>query len=102
MQMYEPDEHSRHFIAHIDSATDPKSGEKRKISKDASEVLCFDEREQTRNTLPNYNPTFRRVTLSNRIVQQIVCDFVFLRGHDIKKTSDVLSDVFGTVRLSPQ
>ena len=34
---------------------------------------------------PNYNPTLRRVTLSNRIVQQIVCDFVFLRGHDIKK-----------------
>src|SRR5438132_6380686 len=39
MQMYKPDEHSRHFIAHIDSATDPKTGEKRKISKDA--VLCF-------------------------------------------------------------
>jgi hypothetical protein len=40
MQMYKPDEHSRHFIAHIDSATDPKTGEKRKISKDAA-VLCF-------------------------------------------------------------
>jgi hypothetical protein len=41
MQMYKPDEHSRHFIAHIDSATDPKTGEKRKISKEAQEVLCF-------------------------------------------------------------
>jgi len=41
MQMYKPDEHSRHFVAHIDSATDPKTGEKRKISKDAQAVLCF-------------------------------------------------------------
>ena len=41
MQMYKPDEHSRHFIAHIDSTTDPKTGEKRKISKDAQPVLCF-------------------------------------------------------------
>jgi hypothetical protein len=41
MQMYKPDEHSRHFVAHIDSATGPKTGEKRKISKDASAVLCF-------------------------------------------------------------
>jgi hypothetical protein len=41
MEMYKPDEHSRHFIAHIDSATDPKTGEKRKISKDAQAVLCF-------------------------------------------------------------
>ena len=41
MQMYKPDEHSRHFIARIDSAMDPKTGEKRKISKDASAVLCF-------------------------------------------------------------
>jgi hypothetical protein len=23
MQMYKPDEHSRHFVAHIDSVTDP-------------------------------------------------------------------------------
>ena len=29
------------LIAHIDSATDPKTGEKRKISKEAQEVLCF-------------------------------------------------------------
>jgi hypothetical protein len=41
MEMYKPDEHSRHFIAHIDSATDPKTGEKRKISKDAQTALCF-------------------------------------------------------------
>jgi hypothetical protein len=41
MQMYKPDEHSRHFVAHIESAADPKTGEKRKISKDASAVLCF-------------------------------------------------------------
>ena|ERR1051326_2604134 len=41
MQMYKPDEHSRHFVAHIDSATDPKTGEKRKISKTDSAVLCF-------------------------------------------------------------
>src|SRR5438552_393823 len=41
MQMYKPDEHSRHFIAQIDSATDPKTGKKRKISKNAQAVLCF-------------------------------------------------------------
>ena len=41
MEMYKPDEHSRHFIAHIDSATDPKTGEKRKISKDARSVVCL-------------------------------------------------------------
>ena len=26
MQMYKPDEHSRHFIAHIDAVTDAKTG----------------------------------------------------------------------------
>ena len=41
MQMYKPDEHSRHFVAQIDSATDPKTGKKRKIPKDAQAVLCF-------------------------------------------------------------
>jgi hypothetical protein len=41
MQMYKPDEHSRHFIARIESAADPKTGEKRTISKDAQAVLCF-------------------------------------------------------------
>jgi hypothetical protein len=41
MEMYKPDEHSRHFVARVDSATDPKTGETRKISKDASAVLCF-------------------------------------------------------------
>src|SRR5260370_3681876 len=41
MQMDKPDQHGRHVIAHIDSATDPKTGEKRKISQDAQPVLCF-------------------------------------------------------------
>jgi len=41
MQMYKPDEHSRHFIAHIDSATDPQTGKTRKIPKDSQKVLCF-------------------------------------------------------------
>ncbi len=41
MEMYKPDEHSRHFVARIDSATDPKTGETRKISKNAQAVLCF-------------------------------------------------------------
>ncbi len=41
MEMYKPDEHSRHFIANIEAATDPKTGEKRKISKNAQKVLCF-------------------------------------------------------------
>jgi hypothetical protein len=41
MEMYKPDEHSRHFIAHIDSATDPKTGEARKIPKNSQTVVCF-------------------------------------------------------------
>ena len=41
MEMYKPDEHSRHFVARIDSTTDPKTGETRRISKDAQAVLCF-------------------------------------------------------------
>ena len=41
MQMYKPDEHSRHFIAHIDSATDPKTGKTRTIPSNAQAVLCF-------------------------------------------------------------
>jgi hypothetical protein len=41
MQMYKPDEHSRHFIAHIDSATDPQTGKTRKIPKDSQKVVCF-------------------------------------------------------------
>ncbi|HST30737.1 MAG TPA: hypothetical protein VLK27_07855 [Chthoniobacterales bacterium] len=40
MEMYKPDEHSRHFIANIEAA-DPKTGGKRKISKDAQAVVCF-------------------------------------------------------------
>src|SRR5207302_4808307 len=41
MEMYKPDEHSRHFVAHIESAADPRTGEKRKISKNDQAVLCF-------------------------------------------------------------
>jgi hypothetical protein len=78
MQMYKPDEHSRHFIAHIDSATDPKSGEKRKISKDAQAVLCFvfgmedakPAREQGKSMAEcNYNP-------------QQAHEFLFAQGWD--------------------
>src|ERR1700730_11696387 len=42
MEMYKPDEHSRHFIAHIDSVKDGETGKTRKISKDALHALvCF-------------------------------------------------------------
>ena len=42
MQMYKPDEHSRHFIAHIDAVTDPKTGKTRKMAANNSQpVLCF-------------------------------------------------------------
>src|SRR5438874_12404288 len=41
MQMYKPDEHSRHFIAHIDSATEPQTGKTRKIPNDSQAVVCF-------------------------------------------------------------
>jgi hypothetical protein len=42
MEMYKPDEHSRHFIAHIDSIKDGETGKPRKISKDAPRALvCF-------------------------------------------------------------
>jgi hypothetical protein len=41
MQMYKPDEHSRHFIAHIDAVTDPKTGKTRKMANNSQPVLCF-------------------------------------------------------------
>ena len=41
MQMYKPDEHSRHFIAHIDAVTDPKTGKTRKMADNSQPVLCF-------------------------------------------------------------
>ena len=42
MQMYKPDEHSRHFIAHIDAVTDPKTGKTRKMAANNSQpALCF-------------------------------------------------------------
>ena len=41
MEMYKPDEHSRHFIAHIDSATDPKTGKARSVPDKAQNLVCF-------------------------------------------------------------
>jgi len=41
MEMYKPDEHSRHFIAHIDSVTDPKTGKPRKMPNNPQSVVCF-------------------------------------------------------------
>jgi hypothetical protein len=41
MDMYKPKEHTRHFIAHIDSATDPQTRKTRKIPKDLQKVVCF-------------------------------------------------------------
>ncbi len=41
MEMYKPDEHSGHFIAHIDSVTDPKTGKARNIPNKSQPVLCF-------------------------------------------------------------
>lgn len=40
MEMYKPDEHSRHFIAHIASATDPKTGKALNVNKSQG-VVCF-------------------------------------------------------------
>src|SRR5205809_8017172 len=39
--MVQPGRQRRQFGARIESAADPKTGEKRKISKDAQAVLCF-------------------------------------------------------------
>ena len=41
MQMYKPDEHSRHFIAHIDSVTDPKTNKTRSVPNKSQAVVCF-------------------------------------------------------------
>jgi hypothetical protein len=40
MEMYKPDEHSRHFIAHI-SATDPRTEGTQKAAKNSPAVVCF-------------------------------------------------------------
>ena len=40
MEMYKPDEHSRHFIAHI-SATDPRTDATQKTAKNSPTVVCF-------------------------------------------------------------
>ncbi len=39
MEMYKPD--SGHFIAHIDSVTDPKTGKARNIPNKSQAVVCF-------------------------------------------------------------
>jgi hypothetical protein len=41
MQMYKPDEHSRHFIARIDSVTNPKTGKARNVPNKSQSVVCF-------------------------------------------------------------
>ena len=41
MQMYKPDEHSRHFIAHIDSVTDPQTGRARSVPSKSQTLVCF-------------------------------------------------------------
>src|SRR5205809_6222521 len=41
MEMYKPDEHSRHFTAHIDSVTDPKTGKARNVPDKTQSVVCF-------------------------------------------------------------
>jgi hypothetical protein len=41
MEMYKPDEHSGHFIAHIDSVKDPKTGKARNIPNKSQAVVCF-------------------------------------------------------------
>jgi hypothetical protein len=77
MQMYKPDEHTRHFIAQLESATDPKTGEKRTLPKDKS-VVCFvfgmedakPAREQGKSMAEcNYNP-------------QQAHEFLFAQGWD--------------------
>ena len=40
MEMYKPDEHSQHFIAHI-SPTDPRTEETQKAAKKSPAVVCF-------------------------------------------------------------
>jgi hypothetical protein len=40
MEMYKPDEHSRHFIANI-SATDPRTDKERAVPTKSQPVVCF-------------------------------------------------------------
>ena len=40
MEMYKPDEHSRHSIVHITAATDPKTGKAINVNKSQA-VVCF-------------------------------------------------------------
>lgn len=41
MEMYKPDQHSGHFIAHIDSVTEPKTGKARNSPNKSQAVVCF-------------------------------------------------------------
>jgi hypothetical protein len=41
MEMYKPDEHSGHFIAHIDSVTNPKTEKTRSVPNKSQAVVCF-------------------------------------------------------------
>jgi hypothetical protein len=41
MEMYKPDEHGGHFIAHIDSVTESKTGKARNIPNKSQAVVCF-------------------------------------------------------------
>src|SRR5437762_9818425 len=41
MEMYKPDEHSGHFIGHIDSVTDPKIGKARNTSNKSQAAAWF-------------------------------------------------------------
>src|SRR5881392_4257284 len=41
MEMYKHDEQSRHFTAHIDSVTDPKTGKARNVPDKTQSVVCF-------------------------------------------------------------
>jgi hypothetical protein len=41
MEMYKPDEHSRHCIAHIESVTDPKTGKTRNVPNKSQAVVFF-------------------------------------------------------------
>jgi hypothetical protein len=40
MEMYKPDEHSRHFIANV-SPTDPRTDKERAVPTKSSAVVCF-------------------------------------------------------------
>jgi len=58
MEMYKPDEHSGHFIAHIDSVTEPKTGKARNIPNKSQAVDAQPAREQGRSMAEcHYSPS---------------------------------------------